>query len=146
MLKKKIAQKETNRTGSSVFNPVQVSMFRREVATYEAMPDADSTTDRLMWWKSHSETFPILSKLARKILCIPAASSKSERTFSVGGNTVTSKRGRLSPLTVQALVTISCNLRLLKEMEQKDQATRGMIEQVLVISGEDIEEMDLTDS
>ena len=147
LLRKKILDKEAGRTGrSGVFSPVQVSRFRREVATYEAMPDADSTTDRLMWWKSHSETFPILSKLASKILCIPAASSKSERTFSVGGNTVTPKRGRLSPLTVQALVTISCNLRLLKEMEHQDQAIKDIVEHALNLSGEGIEEMDLTDT
>ena len=87
---------------------------------YESMPDADGSTDRLGWWRMHSSTFPILSRLARKVLCIPAASSKFELEFSAGGNTVSAKRGRLGPLTVQDLVIVACNLRLLREMKLED--------------------------
>ena len=36
----------------------------------------------------------------------------------MGGNTVSAKRGR--PLTVQDLVMVACNLRLLREMELED--------------------------
>ena len=113
-LKKKILEKESSQLNQR--EPIYFSKFRKECATYESMPDADNTTDRLMWWSSHSESFPILSRLARKILAVPAASSKSERVFSVAGNTVTPKRGSMSPVTVEALVTVACNLRLLKEM------------------------------
>ena len=38
----------------------------------------------------------------------------------MGGNTVSAKRGRLRPLTVQDLVMVACNLRLLREMELED--------------------------
>ena len=108
-------------TQSSIFSPPGVlTKFRQECSIYESMPDAESSTDRLGWWKMHSSSFPILSRLARKVLCIPAASSKSERVFSVGGNTVSAKRGRLGPLTVQDLVMVACNLRLLREMELED--------------------------
>ena len=58
---------------------------------------------------------PILSKLARKVLCIPAASSKSERVFSLAGNTISKKCTRLSATTARDLVVISSNLNLLKE-------------------------------
>ena len=115
----KILAKEVSSQSSSG-STTRVSQFKKECASYESMPDADSTTDRLKWWSHHSESFPILSKCARRILCIPAASSKSERTFSVGGNTVTSKRGSLGPYTVQDFVTVACNLRLLKQMEGED--------------------------
>ena len=40
--------------------------------------------DRLDWWKTHEGTLPLLAKVAKEILCIPAASSKSERVFSIG--------------------------------------------------------------
>ena len=45
------------------------------------------------------------------------ASSKSERVFSVAGNTVTPKRAKLGTDTDESLVVINTNLRILKEME-----------------------------
>ena len=93
------------------------------------MPDADNQTDRLQWWKNHEESFPLLSKLARQILCIPAASSKSERVFSVGGNTVSNKRGRLGAITVQNLVLVASNMRLLKEMEEEEKFSDEELEE-----------------
>ena len=45
------------------------------------------------------------------------ASSKSERVFSVAGNTVTPKRAKLGTDTAESLVVINTNLRILKEME-----------------------------
>ena len=38
--------------------------------------------DPLMWWKCHETFFPIISKLARKYLAIPASTAPSERVFS----------------------------------------------------------------
>ncbi len=54
--------------------------------------------------------------LARVIFLIPAASSKSERVFSVTGRVVTLDRNRLAPEMVEDLVTLKCNLRLLREL------------------------------
>ena len=50
--------------------------------------------------QAHQEQFPLLSYLARVVLAVPAASSKSERVFSVAGNMVTPKRNRLAPQQV----------------------------------------------
>ena len=108
---------------------IKQSQFRKECASYESLPDADNQTDRLQWWKNHEESFPLLSKLARQILCIPAASSKSERVFSVGGNTVSTKRGRLGDITVQNLVLVACNMRLLKEMEGEEKFSDEELEE-----------------
>ena len=44
------------------------------------------------FWKINAGLFPLLSFLARFVLCVPAASSKSERVFSVAGQVVTGKR------------------------------------------------------
>ena len=55
------------------------------------------------------KSFPLLySFLTRVVLPVPAASSKSERVFSVAENIVRLKRNWL--------VTMKCNLMLLKEM------------------------------
>ena len=61
----------------------------------------------------------ILSRLAllvRVVFAIPAASSKSERVFSVAGRVVTPDRNRLAPEMVEDLVMLKCNLRLLRNM------------------------------
>ena len=54
-LKKKIMRKEANQT--NVFTPGILSKFKQECSIYESMPDADSSTNRLLWWKMHSSTF-----------------------------------------------------------------------------------------
>ena len=81
---------------SSSSAPV-VSKFRKECNSYEALPDAAANVDQLRWWQAHQEQFPLLSYLVRVVFAVPAASSKSERVFSVAGNMVTPKRNRLSP-------------------------------------------------
>ena len=92
-LKKKLKKK------SDIFE----SDIRREMQTYESLPDAKKEEDTLDWWKNHSEVIPILSKLARRFLAIPASSSKSERVFSSGTNFVTAKRSNLNPEKVEDL-------------------------------------------
>ena len=69
--------------------------------------------DQLEWWRHHEAQFPLLSKIVKVVFPIPAASSKSERVFSVAGNVVTP---RLNPEKVEDLVVVKCNLRLLKGM------------------------------
>ena len=85
--------------------------------TYETLMEAKDGTDLLKWWKSHSEQLPLLSYMVRIIFCIPAASSKSERVFSVAGRIVTPSRARTAPEQVENLVLMKCNLRLLREMK-----------------------------
>ena len=55
--------------------------------------------------------------MVRIIFCIPAASSKSERAFSVAGRIVTPSRATTAPEQVENLVIMKCNMRLLREMK-----------------------------
>ena len=48
--------------------------------------------------------YPILARLAKKYLSIPASSAASERVFLAAGNVVTKKRNKLGDDTVDALV------------------------------------------
>ena len=57
-----------------------------------------------------------LALLVRVVFAIPAASSKSERVFSVAGRVVTPDRNRLAPEMVEDLVMLKCNLRLLRNL------------------------------
>ena len=70
----------------------------------------------LAWWKGHRETFPILSQIARKILCIPATSAPSERVFSVAGLTISKLRSRLDSENASCLIFLKDNWDLSEEM------------------------------
>lgn len=78
--------------------------------SYLLFPTIDSEADPLAWWKLHQVSFPRLSELARKYLCIPASSSPSERLFSTSRNVVTCQRTCLKPSKVNMLVFLAKNL------------------------------------
>nr|XP_054603768.1 E3 SUMO-protein ligase ZBED1-like [Nothobranchius furzeri] len=81
-----------------------------ELNSYLQVPNADSETNPLVWWKIHSTTYPRVSLLAKRYLCIPATSSPSERAFSTGGNIVSCHRAALKPDAVNRLVFLAKNL------------------------------------
>lgn len=81
---------------------VEVNRYNGETAT-ELNP--------LCWWKENSHRYPILSRLARKYLCILATSVPTERAFSSAGNTVSAKRSCLQPDSVEMLVFLAENLQ-----------------------------------
>jgi hypothetical protein len=47
------------------------------------------------WWLNKKNKYPVLTKMARIFLAIPATSTSSERLFSDAGNLLTSKRSRI---------------------------------------------------
>lgn len=74
---------------------VEYSAYRAE----PAMPLLNSTnkfTEPMEWWQRNQHRFPIISRLARRWLCIPATSAPSERVFSAAGLAIASDRARLS--------------------------------------------------
>ena len=81
-----------------------------ELNSYLTLPKLDEEEDPLAFWKERRVNFPMLSKLARKYLCIPATSSPSERLFSAAGNVVTCQRSCLKPGKVDMLVFLTKNL------------------------------------
>ncbi|KAG1953590.1 zinc finger BED domain-containing protein [Pimephales promelas] len=60
--------------------------------------------DILSFWESQSIAFPVLAKVSKMILCIPATSASSERTFSCAGQVLESGRNRLNSGTVDAIL------------------------------------------
>ena len=92
--------------------------FHEEIQSYLAIPEPSEEEEILPWWDDHKKMFPVLYKLAKHYLCIPAASSKSERVFSCAGNTVTTRRTRLDANKVEMLVVLKQNQQLVKDYEQ----------------------------
>jgi len=72
-----------------------------ELSLYLEQP-MDEEAEPLLWWKTHSNEFPVLSKMARDYLTIQATSVASESSFSIAGNTITKTRNRLLPETARA--------------------------------------------
>ncbi|XP_022889196.1 zinc finger BED domain-containing protein DAYSLEEPER-like [Olea europaea var. sylvestris] len=58
----------------------------------------------LNWWKINSAKFPILGKIARDILAVPATIVASEATFSVRGRVIDDFCASLLPEIVEALM------------------------------------------
>ena len=90
------------------------SALKTEIRQYLALPFLESvireSLNLLNWWREHEQTFPILSKIAKKIHSIVATSAPSERIFSKAGNIVNEKRSRLTPANVNNFVLLHTNL------------------------------------
>ena len=52
---------------------------KAEIYNYLSLSVIDSESDPLDWWKSQHNSYPSLSKVAEKYLCICASSAASER-------------------------------------------------------------------
>lgn len=83
-----------------------------EVDNYLASPKIHFENCPLSWWKNNESRFPILSKLAKKYLAIPATSTSSERLFSQAGNIMTIKRTQLTAITFENLIFCKKNWQL----------------------------------
>ena len=57
--------------------------------------------------------------MVRIVFAVPCASRKSERVFSVAGNTCTPKRASMGTYTLEDCVIVKSNLPLLREMGLK---------------------------
>ena len=73
----------------------------------QALPlprDGVPHADPLEWWRQRETKFPILVKLAKRILIIPATSAPSERVFSNAGITISNDRANLLPEKAEMLI------------------------------------------
>ncbi len=74
-----------------------------ELTRYLQEESIDCNANPLFWWRDNQSRYPLLSKVARKYMCICATSTPSERVFSVAGNIVTPMRSSLKPHKVNML-------------------------------------------
>jgi hypothetical protein len=75
-----------------------------------------TTFNVLEYWRDHESTFPILAKMARDFLAIPATGIGVERLFNSARDVCHYRRGRLLPDTIHAIMIQMCTDRFnLKE-------------------------------
>ncbi|XP_065323437.1 uncharacterized protein LOC135930548 [Gordionus sp. m RMFG-2023] len=77
-----------------------------EISKYVDEATISIDTNPLDWWKLNKNRYPVLSKIARDYLAIPATSPSSERTFSEGRYVITDQRCSLDEHTIQACLCL----------------------------------------
>ena len=90
----------------------------REFNDYQSIV-IDSDINVLAWWFKHQKMFPILSQIARRLICAQATSTPSERLFSATGYTVWDRRNALSPIKIDKMMVIHHHERNIKNMNEK---------------------------
>ena len=95
----------------------EVTLFRDEPSL--SLQDHDGKFScPLMWWKNNQKKYNIISKLALRLLCIPATSAPAERVFSVAGLTIAKDRSRLAPNTAHELIFLHDAIPALRRYEE----------------------------
>jgi hypothetical protein len=61
----------------------------------------------LIWWKHNKADFPIMSELARILLCIQATSAPSERIFSLASRVISKLRSSLNPDNASQIIFVN---------------------------------------
>lgn len=62
-----------------------------------------------MFLLKYPKIYPTLSKLAQKIICVPATSAPVERVFSQSGFLLRQDRASMTRTTLQQLTMLKCN-------------------------------------
>lgn len=107
---------------SDYVQPIQnnniIFNIKNEVQTYKNVNIPYSEDfNVLLWWTNNKIQFPLLSKVACKILAAPASSAASERAFSVAKNLITYKRCKISTTEdmVNRIMFLHFNIEILFE-------------------------------
>lgn len=96
--------------------PDHESDIECELISYLALRNPDHSeadnVDSFQWSKDHQHTFPKLSAIAKKLLCIVATSAPAERIFSVAGNIITAQRSNIATQNVDRMIFLYENLEI----------------------------------
>ncbi len=85
---------------------------RRELETHlqldlpKCTHSNDENENPLLFWKEREILLPNLSKLAKKIFCIPASSAAVERAFSSAGVVISQRRTNINPSMVNDIILV----------------------------------------
>jgi hypothetical protein len=76
--------------------------------------------DVMQFWRENCELLPISSRVAMKILSIPATSLGCERLFSRAGHLQSKSRNRLLPLHLGQRIQLKINIEALRDLGVED--------------------------
>ncbi len=88
---------------TTIYQPRLFAVFEQdqpkssdEIAEYLKEDKINFTQNPFEWWMNKKSKYPILARLARIYLAVPATSTPSKRLFSDAENLLTSKRSRVN--------------------------------------------------
>lgn len=81
-----------------------------ELENYLKLPVVPCKIETKTWWNNNANNYPELHRLYAKISSIPASTGSGERSFSLAGLVLTSRRSRVLPANVNNLIVASNNL------------------------------------
>jgi hypothetical protein len=103
-----LATQDKNKVKSKHALELEINMYQ----TFEWCTSDQALTKAhgpLLFYKQNSQTFPLLSKLAKYIFCMLPASIASERLFRGSGRIVTTDRNLLAPKPLEYLTQFKNN-------------------------------------
>ena len=83
----------------------EMRLYKERHVSIASLPVEDS----LRFWRENKSSFPILSKVARAVFGFAISAAGIERDFSVGGNCLTRKRGKLDEAIVEMMLFLKVN-------------------------------------
>lgn len=89
-----------------MFKRRRLETVEDQVNAYLIDPQEVKSVCPHMWWKGQKDSFPVLAKMARDHLSIPATSVPSEQLFSSGRRVVTDFRKSLTDEHMEALMCL----------------------------------------
>ena len=88
----------------------KLDQAKQEMEVYMNTETLNLGSDPLQWWKDNSWRLPLLARLAREHLCVPATSVPSERVFSTAGDILSAQRASLNADKVDMLIFLKKNM------------------------------------
>ena len=80
-----------------------LTSIQSEPANYKSIEVLPISSNPLKFWEQQATDYPVMSRMARRVLCITASSAQSERDFSSVERTVSEMRSRLNEDTIEAV-------------------------------------------
>ena len=74
-------------------------------------------TDPTNFWKIHGEKFPRLAMLVQVLFSLSPTSAEAERSFSISGDLLRSKRSSMNPMRASKVLFVNSNINYIKDFD-----------------------------
>ena len=111
-------------TSTTIYEPRLFEIFKQdipqssdEVTEYLKEDKIKFDQNPFEWWANKKSKYPVLSRMARIYLAVPATSTPSERLFSDAGNLLTSKRSKINSELFKRIIFLKRNSSTISKID-----------------------------